>query len=66
VEVAISGPTVLPFTRTYIPAVVVQTSPFAGLEGAVPWGRLKPAPPVAEAAVINSDVRVPPRKEPPG
>jgi hypothetical protein len=38
-----SGPMVVPLTRTKVPAVVVQTSPFTGLVGAVPCGRFSEA-----------------------
>ena len=51
-----SGPTVAPLTRTKIPAVVVQMSPFTGEEGAAPWGIRRLDTPVVPAGVIRAVV----------
>jgi hypothetical protein len=53
-----SGPIVAPFTRPKNPVVVDQKSPLTGLVGAAPWGKFRPAEPVAEAAVVNKELIV--------
>jgi hypothetical protein len=45
--------------RVKTPEVVVQKSPLTRLEvGATPFGRLRPAPPAAEATVLTLPVNV--------
>ena len=51
---------VIPLSRTNKLEAVVHRSPLTGDVGAVPCGRLSPAPPVAEATVFSLPVSVPP------
>jgi hypothetical protein len=44
--------------RANRPEVVVQMSPLTGVVGAAPCGRLRPAPPAAEATVLTLPVNV--------
>ena len=56
------GPIELPLMRAKRPVVVVQTSPFVGVVGAAPCGRVRPAVVVLEANVFTFPVRVPPAR----
>jgi acetamidase/formamidase len=57
-----NGPNVDPLIWAKKPEVVVQISPFAGVVGAAPCGRLRPAVVVLEANVFTFPVRVPPAR----
>ncbi len=47
-----NGPTVLPLTLTYKPAVVVHMSPFTNVVGVAPCGRVMLAAPVTPAGAV--------------